>query len=860
MKYCLIFLLSTLATLFSSAVAQIGDDFSNDELSLAPPWQGDTAHFVINTEGQLQLDAPAVAGKSYITTPSDIINTAQWSFYVKLDFNPSASNYLDIYLTSDSAELTLPLNGYFVRIGSSQDEVSLYKQTGAKSTAEKVIDGVDDRVDFSMVELNVKVTKSPEHQWELIVDPGLTGNLISEGTAVDSSVISSKYFGLVCNYTSSRSTKFYFDDLYISGEAYYDPDPPQIDSLVVGNDSTILIYYNEPLDQSSATDLNNYFVDNGIGNPAVVLLQEKNSVSLIFDKKFEDQSTSQISIHGVKDLFGNPLNNYVSVCTYYAPYMIQFGDLIISEVFPDPSPQVDLPEYEFLEVFNPTDMELEVFDMYLVVGPDSVRVPDFSIDAGDYLILCQSAAIEHYEKLATTLKTPNWPTLNNRGERISLYSASGELVFTVDYDDSWYQSIEKGDGGWSLEMIDKNFPCKGRGNWKASLDPSGGTPGRENTHEAQLTDLTGPEISSIIATSSDQALILLTEKLRPTELVLSRIYIQPPLVIETAILMQPELDQIEVHFAETMVSNTLYNLSIAGMEDCSGNIQSSSTATFVLPEEADSLDIIINELLFNPWTGGVDFVELYNLSDKFIDLQNWSIANKDTSLISSKHFVLSPKQFVALTEDVQVLDNQYPGIDPITVFEVEQLTPFNNDAGQVRLISTGGRSIDYFEYFEDMHSPFISDPEGVSLERISFDGPTSDADNWQSAAESSGFATPGKMNSQYYASALNSDEVIVEPLVFDPGSAGTNSFTLIKCRFDQPGNMATIKVLDASGREVKTIASHQSVGTEEAFKWEGENNNGQEVRMGYYIVYLEVYNAEGARKIYRKKVVVGGRM
>jgi flagellar hook assembly protein FlgD len=60
--------------------------------------------------------------------------------------------------------------------------------------------------------------------------------------------------------------------------------------------------------------------------------------------------------------------------------------------------------------------------------------------------------------------------------------------------------------------------------------------------------------------------------------------------------------------------------------------------------------------------------------------------------------------------------------------------------------------------------------------------------------------------------------------------------------------------------EVKTIASHQSIGTEEDFKWEGENDNGEEVRMGYYIVYLEVYNADGTRKIFRKKVVVGWRM
>jgi HD-GYP domain-containing protein (c-di-GMP phosphodiesterase class II) len=30
--------------------------------------------------------------------------------------------------------------------------------------------------------------------------------------------------------------------------------------------------------------------------------------------------------------------------------------------------------------------------------------------------------------------------------------------------------------------------------------------------------------------------------------------------------------------------------------------------------------------------------------------------------------------------------------------------------------------------------------------------------------------------------------------------------------------------------------------------------------MGYYIVYAEIYDAMGARRVYRKKVVVGGRL
>lgn len=860
MKNSLIFLAILQAAIFSCAFAQVNDDFSDGNFSEDPTWHGDSGNFIINGDGQLQLSAPAAASQSYLATASNVSLDAEWSFSVKMEFNPSSNNYLDVYVISDQENLQGPLNGYFVRIGNTQDEVSLYKQSGDKSTALKIIDGLDKQVDVSLVEIAIKITRNSDSQWELFLDLDLSGNYVSAGFIVDKDHVLSRYFGLVCTYSSTRSTKFYFDDLNISGVAFNDSEPPQTDSIVVANDSTLKVFFNESLEARTAIDLNNYFVNNGIGNPQAAFLDNETTVSLIFTNKFQDKLQNQISIHGVHDLYGNALNNYVGSFTYYAPYIIQFGDMIVSEIMADPTPQVDLPEYEFLEIFNTKSKLLQVTGMHLVVGDDSIPVPEFSVGPETYLVLCQSAALDEFANYSQTLNVPNWPTLNNRGERISLYNMEGDLIFTVEYDDSWYQSIEKEGGGWSLEMIDVNFPCKGRENWKASAAPSGGTPGKENASKDQLTDLKAPEILNIIAINEHKILIELNEKLATMPLEISQVSTKPNLQADSIRLILPDLNQMEIVFSETILANTNYQLTLKGLEDCAGNKQTETSKMFVLPTSADSLDVVINEILFNPWPDGVDFVELYNQSEKYIDLNGWSLGNKDTVAITNEHFVLKPRQFLVLTEDFETLNNQYPGIDENLVLEVSELTPFNDDEGTVRLMDAYKHSMDFFQYSEDYHSPFIQDPEGVSLERISFEGESNSPDNWQSASESVGFATPGKMNSQYFANPKGNEEVTVEPRVFDPGNVGANNFTLIKCRFDQPGNMASIKVLDAAGHEVKTIANHQSIGTEEDFKWEGENDNGEEVRMGYYIVYLEVYNADGSRKIYRKKVVVGGRM
>ena len=164
MKGCLIFLIFIQSITFYSVSAQISDDFSDGNFTNKPAWYGDTSEFIINTENQLQLNGPRTSGYSCIYIISEVIKTVEWDFYVRLDFNPSSSNYIDVYLVSDAEALSGPVNGYFVRVEDTKDEVCLYKQSGDKSSAEKIIDGLDDRVALSMVELNIRVTRSSENE------------------------------------------------------------------------------------------------------------------------------------------------------------------------------------------------------------------------------------------------------------------------------------------------------------------------------------------------------------------------------------------------------------------------------------------------------------------------------------------------------------------------------------------------------------------------------------------------------------------------------------------------------------------------------------------------------------------------
>src|SRR6185436_18035437 len=123
-------------------IAQFSDNFSDGDFTGNPAWTGDNAKWIVNS-GQLQSNSGTASDIFHLSTASTLATDAQWELTVRLDFSTSSNNYVDIYVTSDSSNVTGTAHGYFVRIGNTADEISLYRKDGASST--KIIDGADGR-------------------------------------------------------------------------------------------------------------------------------------------------------------------------------------------------------------------------------------------------------------------------------------------------------------------------------------------------------------------------------------------------------------------------------------------------------------------------------------------------------------------------------------------------------------------------------------------------------------------------------------------------------------------------------------------------------------------------------------------
>jgi hypothetical protein len=145
------------------------------------------------------------------------------------------------------------------------------------------------------------------------------------------------------------------------------------------------------------------------------------------------------------------------------------------------------------------------------------------------------------------------------------------------------------------------------------------------------------------------------------------------------------------------------------------------------------------------------------------------------------------------------------------------------------------------------------------LERIAAEAPTQSTDSWTSAAQSAGFATPGATNSQSRRFENLAEHFSIEPKAFAPDDNAGPNFCTIRYAFEQPGHVATLRIFDSTGREVRTLAQNQNLGTEGLFIWDGTSSQGQKARLGYYILVAEVYDTQGNYQLFKETLVIATR-
>ncbi len=276
-------------------------------------------------------------------------------------------------------------------------------------------------------------------------------------------------------------------------------------------------------------------------------------------------------------------------------------------------------------------------------------------------------------------------------------------------------------------------------------------------------------------------------------------------------------------------------------------------------QSIDSLDIIINEILYQPFSGGDEYVELFNRSDKIIDLSLLSIATRksDGTLqrikpLSSTPKLLFPGGYLLVTglkENVCAFYTCYPDIDCAELTTMVSLP----DAGGTIVIfnNKNQQMIDEFSYTNKMHVSGLSNPKGVALERIDPEEPTNDASNWISASTDAGYGTPGYQNS-HHGDNKDNGGTDTGLTIIEPNIQGGIDYFQIMYQFSHSDNRCNLIIFDISGRQVDSILNNAILGTSGVIGW----NPQDRLKPGIYIVYAEVITLNGSVEKYKLPLVL----
>ena len=496
-------------------------------------------------------------------------------------------------------------------------------------------------------------------------------------------------------------------------------------------------------------------------------------------------------------------------------------DLLITEIMSDPSPVVGLSEDEFIEIYNNSSAPINLSKTTIQIGSRLFMPDSFLLEPDSFIVFWDE----------------NIPTLKNNGDSLKILHEN-KVIHRIDYTPLMHDSDFKRNGGWSVELIDFKKPCLINGNWNSSINSSGGSPGKPNDTEKELT---APqlELNSYCPKNDSQLSVVFTVPIESLE----TIY-EYNLQYNKAIIDIPKLD-----------SGSIDSILITNAVTCYEAPFQEINLKYGLPLNPDSGNIVINEILFNPDENGHDFIEVFNASDKPLDLSKLSFCKRNennllesTFKLSNSPFLLLPKEYCVVCPDKKWLSNTFP--KAINILE-SSIPSMNNDAGKVVLLTHSAKIIDEVNYIENWHYSELTNNENVSLEKLN---PTSlnISSNWSSASSSENYATPGYENSNFIALETTINYFEIANSIITPNADGYKDQLIIHYSLPNVHWTAKINVINYFGTTIHTIGGNILLGKNGTIHWSGILQDKTIINPGIYALKIHAYNLKTQEKTQEK--------
>ncbi|MCA1757639.1 MAG: lamin tail domain-containing protein [Bacteroidales bacterium] len=811
-----------------------------------------------------------------------------WRFTIRHGSDPSSSNNWGLFLAADAGVDHLcpgeEVSGFVagVNMAGYDDTLRIWKcDSGVLSPV--ITTGINWQTDIGSEGVaSIVITRSPEGLWEIWV--GIDGeDPLHAGSGECYEWFDVSLLGICYRYTSTRDRLLWLDNLSVEGVFITDSYPPVLRDAWFESGVSLVIVTDEPLSSGSLQPANFMMGDPGV-HP-VEVSAAGTVTRLLFSGPFENRVSHYLVIGSLCDGKGNCSGEVDTVITLSIP---EWGDLVITELMPDPDPAVDLPPCEYIEIFNRSDLRFRHLQLSLTAGSGVTSVTVDRFGPGEYLLItgsnCQWDDTSGIRVTDVTFQG----TLVNSGTTVILSDADGNTLHGLVYDSGWFNDKLKSEGGWSLEMKDYDYPFQDRINWSYSVSPRGGTPGMPNSVQSHNPDNVQPWPEALYALSDTALSILFSEPVnagvteaRDWELVTaitgspkknsSRPYNGKKKSggQKGRITAVSEADRLRREFILScnppLEPGVLFVLTIPEtVSDYGGNTLERNSAGTGIASLPDWGDIVVNEILFDPLPGEAEYIEFFNNSNLVVDPAAFFVSSLneqsgDTgkpAWLSLIHRSLMPGDYFVITTGRESVLRCFPESGRMAIYETAVLPSLPDGGGQLLLFTQSCTLVDKVRYNALMHSDILSGVTGISLEKIYPSAPSLELSSWHSAAGTSGWGTPGIINSVFIDNHGSGGEISLSSTRISPDNDGFEDILQITVETELTEVVISGTIFSDRGLPVRHLAQNLTGSGRDIFYWDGKDDSGLTVSRGLYILFFHLTGIDGKTMHFRKVCAV----
>ncbi len=837
----LLFLLVAMLLMSTTASGQtLIDEFING-FDPSLNWQGDTDAFVGNA-GRLQLDDmrqnPSSNARVWVSANTQ--DNACWTLDAELQFSPSASNKAVWWLAADRPLDQGGVQGFYLQLGGisgGDDAFELFEVMGSSETL--ILSGQVGGAATDPVLANLQVCRTTTGAWSLEVADA-SGTVIDQATGSSASSLNGAFAGLALDFTSTRNGLFFFDNFEID-PIFVDQVAPSLVSATAIDERTVQLVASEALLGTAAAP--SLYQVGGMAITSSNL--SGNTVELNLATDLVSGQSTPVTVSAWSDLAGNESTNLSASVTYTAPRQLAVFELLITELMPDPTPTIGLPDFEYIELFNAGSSAIDLSTVSISDDGDLIVLPTIMLEPQSYVALAEDAGGD-----SRFISFPDFPALTNTGGLLGLVF-NGETIDQVNYTRSWHES-SKDDGGYSLERKDLNQPCLlGQENWNSSTSLSGGTPGAANSI---TTSITGDSLKIIgVDVLNPSTLLVRTNRVLRDASAAFQLSVGGGVTVSPTDFMNEY--QLVLDQALTQGEPRLLTLS-SGVTSCLGSdVVSRLGVTIGIQDQPEVGDWELNEIMYDPLSGQGRWVELVNASDKLLSTDGLFLARMNEDGTVDELFepfaeILVPAGgYVVYANDVESLLRQFPSALLTSIVSTD--VPTLGDEECLQLFDPVSEEV-YFNvcYTEDWHNQAYANTDGVSLERIDLQQLPQSESNWTSGAATSGFGTPTRPNSQArVGQAVPEGTFALASERISPDGDGFEDLLRLDYSFGEAGVLARFDIVDLLGRPVLESNQDTSPGISGTWTWDGVDSDGEIVEVGTYVLRVTYFSPDTPREV-----------